>query len=62
MTTKALIERERADLKLRMEGIRTLAATPRRVSITTHENLLGLLREIEELAGPHATAEAHLGK
>jgi hypothetical protein len=56
VTMKAMLERERADLKLRMEQIRALASTPRRAVIITHREMVALLQEIEKLAGPHAVA------
>lgn len=50
MTTKALLERERAECKLKMARIYSLATTPRRAAIMTHDNLIALLAEIEKIA------------
>jgi len=42
------------NINLHMERIRGLATTPQRVAILTHDELLALLREIEQLACPRS--------
>jgi|HubBroStandDraft_2_1064218.scaffolds.fasta_scaffold750088_2 hypothetical protein len=51
VSSKALITRERAELKLRMQRIHDLSTTPRRAGIMTYNEVLALLKEIENLAG-----------
>jgi hypothetical protein len=50
MSSKAQVERERADLKTRLRKINMLAGTPCRASIITYDDCRELLRTIEQLS------------
>lgn len=60
--TKAAIERERAELKLKLAKIEALSSTPLRVVIMTHSEMMDLFREINNLSGAAPRTERKAAK